>query len=131
MCLEFFAAAVAATAAATRYNFHVPCAVASSCQPLLPGIWKRARCPLSAPSLPARVASAGNSTIIIDFELCLTRNVDSDSDCNDGDVGADIALSRSRAFFFSVLPVVVVVIALKFICCRGQIFDYRNRLQRV
>lgn len=57
---------------------------ASSCQPLLPGICKRCTLPaplLPLPPLPARVASAGNSTIIIDFELCLTRNVDSDSDC--------------------------------------------------
>lgn len=73
---------------------------ASSCQPLA---WDLETCPLPDVS---RVGSAGNSTIIIDSELCLTRNVDSDSDGNgngignsDSDVGADIALSRSRAFF--------------------------------
>lgn len=59
----------------------------------------------------SRVGSAGNSTIIIDFELCLTRNVDSDGNGNgdgnsdgDGDgnsdVGAAIALSRLPGIFF-------------------------------
>lgn len=101
-----FCCSSGSNSSSSSYTLQFSCSMCSREQlPASPAwdLWKRARCPLSAPSLPARVASAGNSTIIIDFELCLTRNVDSDSDCNDGDVGADIALSRSRAFFFRFL----------------------------
>lgn len=77
---------------------------ASSCQPLLPGICKR--CTLHVATflplapLPARVASAGNSTIIIDFELCLTRNVDSDSDCKRRRRRRHCAFTFPGNFFF-------------------------------